>query len=110
MKLVHRHNRCVGITLFKWGRKKLEVWFCPKDEEIEDHVHRHIDSVIVLLFGYMRGKIDFTAGHVQPWRRYPVPHCTTHSALTLSFCVFANWETWTGDVDVTSASVDFTAV
>lgn len=110
VRLVARHNRCVGITLFQWKRRKLEVWFIPKDEVIEAHKHDHIDSSIRLLFGYMTGQIADVRGHVIPWRAYPVPAGMKHSAVTSTFVIFANWERWTGDAEVTSAAVDFTAV
>jgi len=108
--IVRRHNRCVGLTLFRWGRKKLEIWFCPRNEEIEPHRHEHIDSMIYLLAGRMHGRIAEVRGLVELWRGYPVPAGTVHTATTDSPCIFANWETWIGDVPVTSAAEDFTAV
>ena len=105
-----RHNRCRGITLFQWGRKKLEIWFVPADEEIESHKHINIDSSIRLLFGSMTGQIAEVRGIVKRWRAYQVPSGTPHSAVTSTFVIFSNWETWTGDCRMTSAATDFTAV
>lgn len=105
---MRKHNRCRGIRLWKWNNFQIEVWFCPVDEHIEPHFHGHIDSRIYLLFGRMIGVIDHTRGLVKLWRGYAVPHCTTHSAVMSTFCIFANVERWHGKP--TSASEDFTAV
>jgi hypothetical protein len=86
----------------------VEVWFCPEEEYIAPHIHKRIDSNIVLLFGKMIGKIAETRGYVRAFKWYPVPAGTVHSAETISFCVFANAERWQGEP--TSAAEDFTAV
>ncbi len=109
--MIHRHNRCVGFTLFKIGRKQVELWFCPKGEVIESHVHQKMDSKILFLWG----KIDGTIGertkrldwrHV--FRRFKIPSNVTHSAKVLGFCVFANIETWNVP-NPSSAAIDFWA-
>ena len=114
MKLVNRHNRCVGITLFRWGRRQAEIWFCPKHEYIEPHHHPNIDSVLVVVAGEMMGKIADKHGLVH-WRkdflqRFPIPAGIVHSAAVGMFCVFINFETWKKDKPLTSAATDFTAV
>lgn len=105
---MRKHNRCRGIRLWKWNSFQIEVWFCPKDEEIEPHIHERIDSKIILLFGYMTGKIAETRGCVKVFQSYPVLAGTSHSAVTSTFCIFMNVERWQGKP--TSAAEDFTAV
>lgn len=112
MKLVHRHGRCVGITLFRWGRHKLELWFCKEGEVIESHVHENIHSKIVVLLGGMSGHIGSKYGNPKKFRVFSVPAGVRHGAVIRSqgMCVFANFETWKEGVPMTSAADDFSAV
>lgn len=106
--MICRHNRCIGIRLFRWKRWQLEIWFAPKGEVIERHVHRRIDSTIIMLAGGMWGSIGERIGYVG-WedigRRFPIPHGVAHGATVNKFCLFANLEHWTHNV--TSAAEDF---
>ena len=106
---MRKHKRCRGIRLWKWGRFQIELWWFPQSEEIEPHVHKHIDSNIVLLYGVMSGNIGGQNGFPRTWKGYPVPAGVIHSAKAYTNCIFINIERWTSD-DVTSAAVDFTAV
>lgn len=106
--MIRRHNRCRGIRLWKWNSFQIEVWFCPKGERIDPHFHKRIDSVIIMLAGYMIGTIDGQAGVVKHWKKYPVAAGVRHSATVGGFCIFANIERWQGEP--TSAAEDFTAV
>lgn len=108
--IFHRHNRCVGITLFRFRRRQLEVWFCPKHEIIESHSHRNLDSRIYVLLGVLWGRIGKRYGYAHRRRAYPVGAGIEHSAITMTFCIFANWETWKERNAVTSAAIDFEGV
>lgn len=111
MKWMHRHNGCIGFTLFRFGKRQLELWYCPKDETIEAHVHDHIHSTLIILGGEMEGWIGERHGKTGWYdfmRRFHIPAGTVHRAkVTGRFCLFANYEVWTGTP--TSAAVDFTA-
>jgi len=110
--VINRHNRCIGLTLFRFRRRKLELWFCPSYEIIPDHVHEHIDSTIIMLAGGMWGRIGTRSryvGWLDMFRSFSIPKGVSHSAITGAFAVFANWEKWDTD-DVTSAAKDFKAV
>jgi mannose-6-phosphate isomerase-like protein (cupin superfamily) len=106
--VIRKHNRCRGIRVWKWNSFQIEVWFLPKGEWIEPHVHNRIDSRIVLLFGHMTGRIGRDTGYAKPWKAYQVPAGMLHSATADTFCIFANVERWQGEP--TSAAEDFTAV
>lgn len=112
--ILRRHNRCRGIVLFRWKRRQVEIWFCPKREEIEPHKHNNIDSTIVLLAGDMWGRIgdvrDGECGRVKRWTDYYVPAGMEHTATVGRFALFLNFEKWINDVPVTSAATDFSAV
>lgn len=110
--MIKRHNGCRGLTLWRWGRFQIELWFAPKGEVIEPHIHSRIDSSIVFLVGSMVGTIGGKTGLLE-WpadcfRRFNVPAGVKHSATITAFCMFANVERWKGDV--TSAADDFTAL
>lgn len=109
--MIYRYRHCVGITLFRLGRRKLEVWFCPGGEVIEPHSHPHIDSRLIIIAGSMTGEIGDRKGRTGWWdflRAFVIPAGTIHGAtITGRFCVFANLETWESGYDITSAAVDF---
>jgi hypothetical protein len=111
VKWMHRHNGCIGITLFRFGRRQLEVWYCPGGEVIKTHCHEKIDSTLIILAGEMEGTIGSRTGKTGWYdflRRFRVPRGVLHSAkITGRFCIFANYERWTGRPS--SAAVDFTA-
>ena len=112
--MIRRYKRCVGLALFRWNRRQLEIWFCPAGTEIEPHTHPHIDSTIRLLWGGMRGTIGDHEGYVDMedfFRPFHVPAGVRHSAhIGQGLTIFANWEVWRGDIPITSAAEDFTAV
>ena len=105
--------------LFRWGRRQLEVWLCPAGEQIDPHVHSSIDSTIRLLWGCMQGQIADKKGWVTAWsmwqkhdffRPFTIPAGVKHSASIAEFTIFLNWENWRGEMPITSAAEDFTAV
>lgn len=108
--MIQRHNRCWGLTLWRWKNKQVELWFCPKGETIVDHFHENIDSKIIYLGGKMDGHIAHEHkqfGWRDIFRMFCIPKGTVHGAkVTGLFAVFANVETWT-DKAVTSAARDF---
>lgn len=109
--MIERHNRCIGIKLFRWRRLLIELWFCPKGEVIRPHTHSQVDVTIVPLYGTMWGAIGDKSGFVRPHdagRQFKVPRGTIHSAYMFSFCIFAGVERWAGPV--TSAALDFQPV
>lgn len=105
--MILRHGRCLGLRLFRLGRKQLEVWFAPKDERIESHVHRNMDSKIVLLVGRVWGTNGSKTGRVHAFTSYLISAGTPHSAYTLTACAFLNFETWMEQKAISSACIDF---
>lgn len=106
--MIRRHGNAIGFRLFRRKFTQLELWIAWGD--IEPHIHQHIDSTIIFLFGSMVGRIQERVG-ILTWRdifrRFHVPAGVVHEAKT-GFVVFANLERWTSDV--TSAAEDFTAI
>lgn len=110
--MIERHNRCIGVKLFRLGVWQLELWFAPRGEFIEPHSHRQIDSTLVFLWGHILGTIGDKTGTVSyrdALRRFAIPAGVTHSATVYSpFCLFLNWEKWKTS-NITSAAIDFHA-
>lgn len=108
--MIERHNRCIGIKLFRYGKFQLELWFAPRGEMIEPHCHPHIDCSLTFLWGSIVGTIGNKTGPVSYrdiLRSFSIPAGVTHSAEVKSaFCLFLNWEKWKSET-VTSASIDF---
>ena len=108
--MIHRHDKCIGITLWKWGHFQIELWCVPSMETIESHCHPSIDSTLIFLFGRMFGRIGERQGWVSNadcLRRFAIPAGIEHSATTAKFTAFLNIERWRAGSNVTSASVDF---
>lgn len=49
--MVQRFKDCLGITLFKMGRIKVELWIVPPKFRIEEHTHPSQDIKIMYLWG-----------------------------------------------------------
>lgn len=106
---IHRHNRCLCITILRLGRRQVELVFAPHGEVIEPHVHQQADCTLVILGGEMEGTIADRKGKTGWYdflRRFKIPAGVTHSAtVTGRFVLFANFERWL--TDPTSAAIDF---
>lgn len=119
MTLFNRHERCVGLTLFRWRRWNVEIWYCPKGYEVKPHSHNHEHIELMYLFGkttFSRLNIDsqksesFSPRWYHMFRRFTVLPMQTHwfkvSSLPL---VFINFATFLDGYQPTSASIDFYA-
>lgn len=106
--LIHRHQRCIGLTLFRWGKRQCELWFVPKGEFIEPHSHPSMDGTVVFLYGRMLGDIGGKVGWVTGkdfLRCFNISAGVTHSAATSTFTMFLNIENWI--TRPSSAAIDF---
>ena len=51
MAIFNKHEKCFGITLFKFGQHRAEIWFCAPGYEIQEHVHMEEYVELMYLFG-----------------------------------------------------------
>lgn len=51
MTLFNRHERCIGLTLWRFGQKNIELWYCPSGYEIKPHSHPNEKIELMYLFG-----------------------------------------------------------
>ena len=51
MAILNRYDSCRGLTLFKWGQLRVEVWYCPAGYTIIEHSHPSEDVELMYVFG-----------------------------------------------------------
>lgn len=52
--ITQKYEACLGLTLFKLGRYKLELWFAPADYEVKEHTHPNSDGEFFVVYGKNR--------------------------------------------------------
>jgi len=113
MKIIHRHNKCYGITLIKCGNELIELWICLKGYTVFKHYHTDFDSNIMLLFGNVfmcaedKGK-TLKSNKLFKW--FFIPKFMFHwlEPQDNSFCIFINNERW--NKKPSSASANFVSL
>lgn len=113
MSLFNKHEGCFGITLFRWVRTNIEIWYCPRGYTIKPHSHNEEDIELIYLFGRTKffRKIDNkteSATPTKPFTPFTVPagclHWFTVSSLPL---IFINKATFLEGFKPKSAAIDF---
>lgn len=51
MSLINRHGPCVGIKLFSYGQRFVQLWYIPPGYTIEPHSHDDEDIELMYLCG-----------------------------------------------------------
>jgi hypothetical protein len=117
MALINKYERCRGLTLFKWGRKRMELWYIPPGYKIIEHTHPDENVELMFIFGKTRffrrdiytGKIDYV---ITNWKyfakRFTVGCFHSHWFETTSWpLVFINFQTFLWGTKPRSAAKDF---
>lgn len=124
---VARYGPCIGVTLFRWRRFKIELWYAPADFATPEHTHENSSSEFLILYARTRfiyrrtvdfistvdGKVRYrTEGYVvnvPPFRRtLTVRAGTPHAFHRGESCmVWLCFERWKKNVPVTSVAEDF---
>lgn len=125
MSIINYHESCVGIVLFKWRQKFIQLWYCPKGYEIKPHSHPEEDIELMYLFGstvfyrqnqninyIIRGWLDNPESYKPKWynvfRRFSVPANTKHWFIVSKWpLIFINFSTFSEGNKPKSAAVDF---
>ena len=125
--MIARRGPCLGITVFRWRRFKVELWFAPADYAPPEHVHRYSSSEFLILFARRRRifrRVETPKGlrtdqyvadtRKLPWWkfrtlsvRYGVRHAFCKGASPMIWLAF---ETWKKGVKITSVAEDFEQV
>lgn len=120
----NRKDRCIGLTLFRFGRRKLELWFVPANYACVEHTHKDSDGEFFVVYGrgrdiwrktwphWLSGAMcqievyNITNRHY--FKTYTVRANTPHGfSVGSTLMVFLCWETYRKGVPVTSPAVDF---
>ncbi len=111
---------CRGFTLFRLGRWRAELWFCPRNEVVPVHVHPNIVSRLLGVWGLQQwtvgnktrticglfrrrhstGTLTIAAMKVKPNVRHGV-------SILGELGVFLNVEKWVGTGGAKGAADDF---
>lgn len=87
MSIFNSYGPCRGITLFKWGQWRAEIWIIPSYYKIIEHSHPSEDVELVHIFGrsvfYRRNMKTgmMESVEVPPWsklRKFTVRSFHTH--------------------------------
>lgn len=130
------YGPCWCLTVFRWGRRKVELCYAPADYEPPEHVHPNSDGEFLILwaknrliyrktktyagpYGYLQsmcgnllvcGDGDYYTANVPPWRfkTLSVRAGTPHAFKKGdSFMLWICFETWKKGAAVTSVAEDF---
>ena len=127
--MFHKKDSCWGVTLFRFGRRKLELWFVPRDYACVEHVHKDSDGEFFVVFGKGRNIWRTVTGiekniygnmvsglirqmyHITDrtyFKTYTVRANTPHGfSIGTSPMIFLCWETYLPGRRVTSPAADF---
>jgi hypothetical protein len=62
--MIERFGKAMGLRIPLGKNRQVELWYCPKGTKVPPHIHEHIDSFIVYLFGRMRVTVEHTTREV----------------------------------------------
>lgn len=126
------YGPCWCLTVFRWGRRKVELCYAPADYETPEHVHPNSDGEFLILWARNRiiyrktkliqdgflpdkalmltiGERDSYLANVPPWRlktlsvRAGVPHAFRKGDGPMIWICFEKWKPGT---KVTSVAED----
>lgn len=115
--MIARYGPCWGLTLWRWGRRKVELWYAPADYATPEHTHEDSDSEFLILWARNRViyrvvncMIESYVAHTPGvWGKWlSVRAGTPHAFKTGTSClIWISSQTWKPGVTVTSVAEDF---
>lgn len=117
MSIFNKYGPCRGITLYRFGKKRAEIWFIPRNYKIEIHRHSHENIELMFLFGqttfWRRSVISLVEESLKTcWkyfgRCFSVKSYHQHSFITTKWpLIFINYQTFLTSYKPESAAQDF---
>lgn len=114
---VNSYGPCVGFTLLRCGRRKVELWYAPADYATPEHTHDNSSGEFTILYSKNRRiyrrigtKTDaYIANTPEAWGRFLSVRAGTPHAFSKgdSAMIWLCFETWKPGVMVTSVADDF---
>lgn len=115
--MIARHGPCIGLTLFRFLRWKVELWYAPAGFATVPHRHANSSGEFTVLYGRNRRIWRKVAGRIESYvvnfpvclgRFLSVRAGTEHGFDKGDSCmVWLCFETWRKGVKPTSVAVDF---
>lgn len=81
--MISRYGPCIGITLFRWFRWKVELWASPGNYETPEHTHPNSDSEFLVLYARHRCIYKRKNGALVEYRA-DFPSCLIHTLTVRS--------------------------
>lgn len=117
---VNSYGQCIGLTLWRLGRHKLELWWAPSNFSTPEHIHEHSDGEFFVIYGSgrkiwrrisMPGR-NYVEGYDiadrKYWKWFSVRAGTPHAfSCGRTPMVWLCSETWKPGTKVTSVAEDF---
>jgi len=114
MSLINKHENCIGLTLFKWNQRRIEIWFCPSGYQIEEHSHPSEDVELVYIFGntifFRRNLLNgkYEEGKPKFLQKFTVMHFHSHGFTVGRLpLIFINFQKFLNGYKPMSAAKDF---
>ena len=114
---VARYGPCVGLTVFRWFRFKVELWYAPAAYAPPPHRHDNSSTEFTILWARNRRIWRMVGGHVDAytantpgvWGKFlSVRAGTIHAFDHGDSCmIWLAFEKWNPGVKVTSVAEDF---
>lgn len=113
--MINRHESCIGIVLFKWRQRFIQLWFCAGGYAIDPHSHPEEDIELMYLFGkttffrYTNSKVEsFKPRWYHVFRKFTVKAGVTHWFTASNVpLVFINFSTFKDGFTPKSAALDY---
>lgn len=115
--MIARHGSCFGLTLFRLGRWKVELWYAPADFATVPHRHNDSSGEFTVLYGRNRRIWRRVAERMESYivnfpsclgRFLSVRAGTVHGFDKGDSCmIWLCFETWRKGAKVTSVAEDF---
>lgn len=118
--MIARYGPCMGITLFRWFRWKIELWYAPADFSPPPHTHENCSGEFTILYAKNRriwrkvgDRIDsYIANFPSVLGKFLSVRAGTPHSFDKgdSFMVWICFETWKKGVSVSSVANDFVLI
>lgn len=131
--IIQHKDSCWGFTLFRFGRRQLQIWFVPADYACEEHTHQDSDGEFFVVYGKGRNiyrnvisedcltqrssdwpvwdshfKQQYNISTRKYFKWFTVKKNTPHGfSRGSSPMLFLCWQTYRKGVKVTSPAIDF---
>lgn len=115
--MIARYGPCIGLTIFRWFRLKVELWWSPADYSPPPHSHNDSSGEFTILYSKNRriwrkvgDQVDeYIATTPGVWGKFlSVRAGTVHAFDKGDSCmIWLVFETWKPGIRVTSVADDF---